>query len=178
MLCLVKPFFEGVRSCFAPESVRPMRTIAVVRNARVPFSASIDLVDGFFREHAPLIVGPSRWLRAAVVPEAAQIRDTTDTTMIHEALAIVWKARMALPLPDFHGLLTVRVNAPTTEIRIEGSYDSPLGIAGRAFDGLLGRHIATSTLNVLLGDICDYVEAGWSVMRLQYSKNTGAGLAS
>jgi hypothetical protein len=154
-----------------------MRTIAVVRNARVPFSASVDLVDRFFHAHEPLIVGPSRWLRAAVVPEAVQIRDTTDTTMIHEALLIVWKARMALPLPDFHGLLTVRVNAPTTEIRIEGSYSSPLGIAGRAFDEVLGRHIAASTLNVLLGDICDFVEESWSVMRLEYAKVPGQSVA-
>jgi hypothetical protein len=144
-----------------------MRTITVTRNARVPFSLTIDLVEQFFRRPHQLAVGPGRLLRAAVVQEAAQIRDVTDDTMVHEALLVIWQARSHLPLPDFHGLLTVRVNCPTTEVSIRCSYKAPLGIPGRLFDATVGRYIAAATLRRLLDDICAYVERQYQVRRSQ-----------
>ena len=78
-------------------------------------------------------------LRAAVVQESAQIRDVTDDTMVHEALIIIWQSRLRLPLPDSHGLLTVRVRAPGTEVSMQGSYVPPFGIAGQVFDSAIGR---------------------------------------
>jgi hypothetical protein len=142
-----------------------MRSISVTRDAKVPFSLSVDLAERFFRKPHQLSVGPWHALRAAVVQEAAQIRDVTDDTMIHEALLVIWEARLHLPLPDFHGLLTVRVNAPNTEISFRCAYQAPLGILGRLFDAVIGRFIAAATLHRLLDDICTFVELNYDIER-------------
>jgi hypothetical protein len=136
-----------------------MRSITVTQRADVPFSLSVDLAERFFKRPHGLAVGPGRFLRASVVQESAQIRDVTDDTMVHEALMVIWQSRMRLPLPDFHGLLTVRVWAPGTEISIRGSYVPPFGIAGQLFDSAIGWRIARMTLQRLLRDVCAYLEA-------------------
>jgi hypothetical protein len=144
-----------------------MRSITVTRNATVPFSLSIDLVQQFFRWPHQLVVGPRRLLRAAVVQETVQIRDVTDDTMVHEALLVIWHSRSHLPLPDFHGLLTVRVNCPTTEVSIRCSYVPPLGILGWIFDSTVGRYIAAATMRRLLDDICAFIEQQYSKHEMQ-----------
>jgi hypothetical protein len=151
-----------------------MRTITVTRDAQAPFSMTIDLVERFFQSPHQLSVGPTRSVRAAVVAEAGQIRDETDATMRHEALVIRWQPRSFWPLPDLHGLLTVRVNAPATEVTIRSEYSPPLGVLGRVFDALVGHRIAQSTLRILLEDICAYVESEYEIRRLQYPTLTGA----
>jgi hypothetical protein len=142
-----------------------MRNSTVTRNARVPFSLTIDLVEQFFRRPHQLTVGPRQMLRAAVVQDVVQVRDVTDETMVHEALLIVWQARSHMPLPDFHGILTVRVNLPVTELSISCSYVPPWGIAGRLFDAFVGHRIATATLRTLLSDICAYIEQQYELRR-------------
>ncbi len=136
-----------------------MRSITVTQRANVPFSRSVDLAEQFFKRPHRLAVGPGKLLRAAVVQESAQVRDVTDGTMVHEALMVIWQARLRLPLPDFHGLLTVRVRAPGTEVNIQGSYVPPFGIAGQLFDSVIGRRIARVTFQKLLDDVCAYLEA-------------------
>jgi hypothetical protein len=142
-----------------------MRSITVTQRANVPFSLSVDLAERFFKRPHRLDVGPGKLLRAAVVQEAAQIRDVTDDTMVHEALMVIWQSRLRLPLPDFHGLLTVRVRAPGTEVSIQGSYVPPFGIAGQLFDSAIGYRIARVTLQKLLDDICVYLEAQYAIER-------------
>ncbi len=144
-----------------------MRNLTVTQRANVPFSRSVDLAELFFKRPHQLTVGPAKLLRAAVVQESAQIRDVTDDTMVHEALMIIWQSRLRLPLPDFHGLLTVRVRAPGTEVSIQGSYVPPFGIAGQVFDSAIGRRIARATLQKLLGDICRYLEAEYETERAE-----------
>jgi hypothetical protein len=144
-----------------------MRSITVTRNAKVPFSPSIDLVQQFFRWPHQLVVGPGRLLQAAVVQDTVQVRDVTDDTMGHQALLIIWHSRSHLPLPDFHGLLTVRVNCPTTEVSIRCSYVPPLGIAGWIFDSAVGRYIAAATLHRLLNDICAFIEQQYGKHEMQ-----------
>jgi hypothetical protein len=164
-----------------------MRSITVTQRANVPFSLSVDLAERFFKRPHQLAVGPGTFLRAAVVQESAQIRDVTDDTMVHEALMVVWQSRLRLPLPDFHGLLTVRVRAPGTEISIRGSYVPPFGIAGQLFDAAIGRSVAHATLRKLLADICVYLEAQYEIERAErdaavpirtWTKVAGAGPSS
>jgi hypothetical protein len=142
-----------------------MRSITVTQRANVPFSRSVDLAERFFKRPHRLTVGPGTFLRAAVVQESAQIRDVTDDTMVHEALMVIWQSRSRLPLPDFHGLLTVRVRAPGTEVSIHGSYVPPFGIAGKLFDVAIGRGIARATLRKLLDDICRYLGTEYEAER-------------
>jgi hypothetical protein len=144
-----------------------MQSITVTQRATVPFSRSVDLAELFFKRPHQLTVGLGKFLRAAVVLESAQIRDVTDDTMVHEALMVIWQSRLRLPLPDFHGLLTVRVRAPGTEVSIHGSYVPPFGIAGQLFDAAIGQRIAHATLRKLLGDICGYLEAEYEIERAE-----------
>jgi hypothetical protein len=142
-----------------------MRSITVTQRANVPFSRSVDLAERFFKGPHRLAVGPGKFLRASVVQESAQIRDVTDGTMVHEALLVIWQSRLHLPLPDFHGLLSVRVWAPGTEITICGSYVPPFGIVGQLFDSAIGCRIARTTLQRLLRDVCAYLEAQYEIER-------------
>jgi hypothetical protein len=150
-----------------------MQTLTVTRNARTPFSVTIDLAERFFKKPQHLAVGPLRWLRATVVQEAGQIRDVTDETMVHEALLVVWKARPRLPLPELHGLLTVRVNAPFTEVSIRCTYEPPFGAAGWLFDAFVGRAIAAATMRNLLDDVCAYAEREYRATHAAARDTTG-----
>jgi hypothetical protein len=142
-----------------------MRSITVTQRANVPFSRSVDLSEQFFKRPLRLAVGPGKFLRVAVVQEAEQIRDVTDDTMVHEALMVIWQSRLRLPLPDFHGLLTVRVRAPGAEISIRGSYVPPFGLAGKLFDAAIGWWLTHVTLQKLLDDICVYLESQYEIER-------------
>lgn len=77
---------------------------------------------------------------------------------------IAWDAgrtARGIPTPGFTGTLTLGAGEDygETELRLEGSYDPPGGVAGRAFDELIGRRIAHATLSALLGGIGDELRA-------------------
>lgn len=62
-----------------------------------------------------------------------------------------------IPTPGFTGTLTLRSGEDysETELELDGRYDPPGGVAGRAFDELLGRRIAHATLGALLSGVGD-----------------------
>jgi hypothetical protein len=73
---------------------------------------------------------------------------------------IAWDAGQTargIPTPAFAGTLTLGAGEDynETELRLEGQYDPPGGIAGRAFDGLVGGRIAHATMNALLSGVGD-----------------------
>jgi hypothetical protein len=125
------------------------------------FSATIALIERLFSTGADYRVGPFRSIRTHVQLEAAQVRDTTDQTRIHDALRLRWEAPPRFPLPVMHGLITVRPRAPVTELHMEGTYDPPLGALGRVFDRIVGRHIAQRTMNRFLSELRDFVQKEW-----------------
>ena len=78
--------------------------------------------------------------------------------------AIAWDAgrtERGLPTPAFTGTLTLSAGEDydETELKLDGRYDPPGGAVGHAFDELLGRRIAHSTLAALLGGIGEELRA-------------------
>jgi hypothetical protein len=71
---------------------------------------------------------------------------------------IAWGAgrtARGLPTPGFTGMLTLSAGEDysETELKLDGGYDPPGGVVGRAFDELLGRRIAHATLSALLSGV-------------------------
>ncbi len=62
-----------------------------------------------------------------------------------------------IPTPGFTGTLTLSAGEDysETELELDGRYDPPGGVAGRAFDELVGRRIAHATLSALLSGVGD-----------------------
>lgn len=55
------------------------------------------------------------------------------------------------PYPTFHGrLYALRGDAHSCRLEIDGSYEPPGGVAGAAFDAILGRRIASESIKDLL----------------------------
>lgn len=65
------------------------------------------------------------------------------------------------PYPDFDGQLTVRADEDYSSCALElrGTYEPPGGIAGAAFDAIVGSRIATATARELLTAIGRDIEA-------------------
>ncbi len=106
--------------------------------ARCPFSAAV--------ERAQPILARARFSVLA-------IEDFTDTVRRHDALEFRWRPSIAL-LPAARALLTVRPHAPQgTELQLSLAYVPPLGVFGKAFDHVIGRHVAWLTAGVLLMEL-------------------------
>ncbi len=77
---------------------------------------------------------------------------------------IAWdegRTARGIPTPGFTGTLTLSAGEDygETELQLDGSYDPPGGIAGRAFDELIGRRIAHATLSALLNIVGEELRA-------------------
>jgi len=82
---------------------------------------------------------------------------------------IAWDAgrtTRGIPTPGFTGTLTLSAGEDydETEIKLDGGYDAPGGVAGRAFDELLGRRIAHATLSALLNGVGDQLREAHELM--------------
>jgi hypothetical protein len=79
------------------------------------------------------------------------------------ALTISWRPIGSSALPDFHGKL---VATPETEtacrLAIAGAYTPPGGIAGVAFDQLIGGRISAATIGSLLDQFKASIEADYA----------------
>ncbi len=82
-----------------------------------------------------------------------------------KGLALTWDPQDKT-VPRFSGTLTSSESAPgTTTLTLEGTYTPPLGIAGKAFDLIVGRKMAAATARALLEDIKQFVEADFQTAR-------------
>lgn len=96
-----------------------------------------------------------------------------DTSGYTSRFQIAWQAgatSRGLPTPGFTGDLVLSAGEDYAEslLQIEGSYDPPGGLAGRAFDEAVGRRIAHATLAALLAGIGDELRADH--LRLEAAK--------
>lgn len=140
--------------------------IFAAKDVKCPFSATIEFIERLHRTGSDHVIGPLARLRTPVVCNLHEVRDFTDETRIHEALVLHWKARANIPVPEMNGLLTVRPNGPLTQLRMEGQYEPPLGLPGRLFDALVGRHIARRTISLFLAELRTFIEAEWEKERV------------
>ena len=83
--------------------------------------------------------------------------DVAEDGRRHDEIHVCWSAGTPL-LPDFRGTLRFRIAGAGTTVLIEGSYAIPLGVLGRLFDGVAGRHIARGSIGDLTRRIADALE--------------------
>ena len=62
-------------------------------------------------------------------------------------------------VPSFKGTLRCEGGDGKSALALEGAYKPPLGVAGAVFDLVVGRRMASATLQSLLSDIKTFVEA-------------------
>jgi hypothetical protein len=72
-----------------------------------------------------------------------------------------WEPASNEPLPKFSGVFRVQWDEDYGNCRLvlEGQYDPPLGLVGKAFDAFVGHRIARSTVTALLDQLRLDIEA-------------------
>jgi hypothetical protein len=106
------------------------------------------------------------------IPAAISLSHAVVATLKYEAhptdmrprFAVQWVPTGDQLLPSFSGTLTVESDEDydTFFAVLDGQYEPPLGIAGRAFDALLGHRIAEATADQLLHRIRDFIEKAYA----------------
>jgi hypothetical protein len=78
--------------------------------------------------------------------------------------AMTWRPEDGGPFPTFTGFLSVEQDEryDSSSLLLEGTYEPPFGVAGKAFDAALGRRIATATALELLHALRREIEDSWS----------------
>ncbi len=80
-----------------------------------------------------------------------------------QPLRLAWEPLDSSPVPGFEGTLETAPETETTcRLTIAGTYAPPGGIAGVAFDQLVGVHIAGATIDALLDRFTAAIEAEYS----------------
>lgn len=143
--------------------------VTVERVARCPFSVAHDYAEDFLREIDERGAEIRVRLRDFIPTRRGKLRrrvrivferrlDEGEAGRQHDAVALHWSAGTRL-FPDFHGDLRLRIaSVDETLLTLEGEYRTPFGLLGRAFDMLLGRRIARSTMSELVGRIAKAME--------------------
>jgi hypothetical protein len=143
--------------------------ITVERVARCPFSVAHEYAEEFLREIDQRGAEIRVRLRDFVPTRRGKLRrrvrivfdrriDEAESGRAHDAVALHWSAGTRF-FPDFHGTLRLRIaSVDETLLTLEGEYRPPLGPLGAAFDVLVGRRIARSTMSELVGRIAKAME--------------------
>ncbi|HTV74948.1 MAG TPA: hypothetical protein VME66_14715 [Candidatus Acidoferrales bacterium] len=153
-------------------------------------------IDAFFREHtAPahdLAEGSIRLtlrvpLRIPGLKTALTVQRGTIATIkrVHagpsssDTLSVTWEALGGGPFPRFAGTISVRGDEDYDSFRLmlEGMYAPPLGVAGNAFDSVIGRWLAIATARDLLGRMRDSIETSYRQLEAEKAARVHAGLA-
>ena len=128
-------------------------------------------VERFFtvarRDHKPGTLTLRLDLSSLKVPGSSQASHTVKVA--HEIVGEKGAKRLGLSwdpqdqtVPRFEGTLSCAATEPgKTAITLDGTYTPPLGVAGKAFDLVVGNRIATATANALLEDIKTFVESDY-----------------
>lgn len=74
-----------------------------------------------------------------------------------------WEPDGGGPYPSFDGTVSIEADDDYSRcaIALRGSYEPPLGNAGKTFDAAMGQRIARATARTLLAEIRDYIEAAY-----------------
>ena len=91
--------------------------------------------------------------------------------------AVTWKPEGGGPFPTFTGFINVEQDERygSSSLLLEGTYEPPLGVAGKAFDAALGRTIATATARELLHALRRKIEDSWSLANAKTGSQSNGG---
>ncbi|MGP6158948.1 MAG: SRPBCC family protein [Vulcanimicrobiaceae bacterium] len=68
----------------------------------------------------------------------------------YQVMNVTWAPKGGGPYPSFAGTLTFEPAAAQTNLALDGNYEPPGGVAGKAFDAIVGRRIAAAGVRALL----------------------------
>jgi hypothetical protein len=71
----------------------------------------------------------------------------------YRAMNLSWAPKGGGPYPTFAGTLRFEPAATRTNLALDGNYEPPGGIIGKAFDAVVGRRIAAAGVRALLETI-------------------------
>jgi hypothetical protein len=77
----------------------------------------------------------------------------------HRSMHVSWRPKGGGPYPHFAGTLSLGDEPAGTRITIDGAYEPPGGVAGAAFDVVLGRRMASASLDALLATLKAAIES-------------------
>lgn len=73
-----------------------------------------------------------------------------DAQNLNDEIGIRWDPGAGEPFPSFSGSLTVWSEQRQTFVELRGTYDPPLGAAGKVFDDAIGHVVAQRTAHQFL----------------------------
>jgi hypothetical protein len=144
----------------------PARKVSAEVLAVCPFSIAQNYASDYFRsaasghEEAEIRV-PIRFL-PTVIQRRVALRfgihsDGTEPGRTHDEIRVRWSSGTWL-LPEFHGIVRLRIAGTATRVLVDGSYHAPFGAIGRVFDSLVGEYIARASVGDLAHRIAVYLE--------------------
>jgi hypothetical protein len=156
------------------EALAPRTAINVTATAQCAFSVAQDYTTDYFQAagrggpealiHAPWPV-PLPGLRHRVAITYGLHLDMLEGGRIHDEIRFHWDSHSPM-LPDFRGTVRFRIAERATLVTLAGSYVSPLGVAGRIVDRVIGARIAHASLQDLADRIAAYLgerERTWAL---------------
>lgn len=149
-----------------------MTALQITRHIACPVGQVPMFLERFFAAHARDDGHVALTLRAPLNVPGIREMDLAHESVVHVTpaprpgemiarYAVSWEAAGGGPFPRFTGTLCV----PNDEdydscfLRLEGTYEPPLGALGQVFDTAIGHAIAERTGEDLLARIAAYVEA-------------------
>jgi len=126
-----------------------MRTILRTTEVRCPFTAAMA-----FAERCCERVTARRIATKTV-------RDRTDRARRNTALTVEFVPLTRLPYPAFRLRVAARPWHGGCKLHIEASYETPLGIIGRAGDALVFRRLAARTVARFVDELVSAIEDAW-----------------
>jgi hypothetical protein len=141
-----------------------MSTILAKQTVKAPLASAARLLQVYLQSHPQHDGGGVRIALRAHTLEAPAVVTLTPAHRPQDMaprFTVHWEAEGDGPYPVFDGILTVEGGDDYDEFRLalEGTYRPPLGIAGKAFDLMVGNRIADRTAHKLLADIGGVMEA-------------------
>lgn len=141
----------------------PKTSVCVETICDCPFSIAQDYAVEYLRRAEA--GGPEAVMTAApFIPIGRKVKlsfglsaDISEGGRQHEEIRVLWFAGSKL-FPDFRGTIRFRIDGRRTLIIVEGRYVPPLGWFGNVFNRLVGRWIATLTLDDLARRLCVQLE--------------------
>ncbi len=145
-----------------------MTHTAATRYVDCPFSATVEFVEKVVGQRNGFYMMPSPALGERVRFAAADTPDLSDSARKHDAHLIAWRPQNRTMFPDFCGVLTVRPEGRGAFLHLQGQYEPPFGRVGKVFDFVVGRAVARHTMQHLLGELGDDIEAEYRKERQHY----------
>lgn len=102
------------------------------------------------------VPGGLRLARAVTV----HVQKRRDAQNLNDEIAIRWEPGDGGPFPSLNASLIAWSETPDrTLVELRGTYEPPLGVAGRLFDDAVGHRIAQHTARAFLSTLAEGAEA-------------------